>query len=396
MNKNYHSRLLRLSKTFDTVIEVLKNSEVDKKYENKWWIWLLVSPIRDLSQVKNIKEKADNGLTSKLVIALLPFISPIVGWSGAYWGYDLDVILSTAIAVGIGILFTILLYFPKMLTFDSGHFHTGAYKKFRSQEYELFRSALLDDKDDFFFQGLYDYIGSMIQGDKELDDFYQRLDERLERFTTQEKRILETKVSVLQDRLTRQNKDFEDLVNEYEEIIKLFKETNEELIQGTDYVIHLIKDINTLLFRVHNNVFTTKDLNIISGFTLFEQREEGLFKLEDVGTTGATPKVINPDSPIHKNWSVVRVLHSAFNSPIIDNPYENHTVISIKLKMDMHNTKTWIYNFHFDSNDQKVTQLLVNNDIIESREIYRLIHALCLLSLDTIQNSKEADRNEQS
>lgn len=58
------------------------------------------------------------------------------------------------------------------------------------------------------------------------------------------------------------------------------------------------------------------------------------------------------------------------------------------MRMDLN--KTWVYNFHFDTDDKKNNHLLVKDDIIESREVYRLIHALCLLAQESIVTPKEA------
>lgn len=56
----------------------------------------------------------------------------------------------------------------------------------------------------------------------------------------------------------------------------------------------------------------------------------------------------------------------------------------------------WVYNFHFDKDNQKVNHLLVKNDIIDSREVYRLIHALCLVTerMDRILGSTYAEGGE--
>lgn len=54
----------------------------------------------------------------------------------------------------------------------------------------------------------------------------------------------------------------------------------------------------------------------------------------------------------------------------------------------------WVYNFHFNDSDMKAWKLLIDNGIIESKEIYRLVHALCLLSQNTQFGSREGAVNQ--
>src|SRR5690606_33427458 len=115
-----------------------------------------------------------------------------------------------------------------------------------------------------------------------------------------------------------------------------------------------------------------------------------LHKIEDVGTSGRAPKKIKIDDPYYKDWGVVKVIKKNMNQPVINEPYENHTVVSLKMNIDR--DKHWVYNFHFDSDNRKVNHLLVKNDIIDSREVYRLIHALCLITeKEQGYNLKEAN-----
>ncbi len=116
---------------------------------------------------------------------------------------------------------------------------------------------------------------------------------------------------------------------------------------------------------------------MVMGF-LHELRGRELHKLEDVGTSGRTPKIIDIDNPYYEDWGVVEVIKKDMKQPVINHPYENHTIVSVKMNIDR--DKQWVYNFHFDSDKQKVNHLLVKNDIIDSREVYRLIHALCLIT----------------
>ncbi|MBD8067866.1 hypothetical protein [Bacillus sp. PS06] len=393
--KNYHSRLLGLSHAFDQVIEKMKGSYIDEKYSN-WFLWLLFSPLRDIAQIKSVHNGLKSFSESNFFLAIIPFLSMLTGTVALSPSDWIDYIGSMAVGLVVGYIFTICFYYPKLLQFESAHFHTGAYRLFRRQEYEMFRSAFLDNKGEYYFRGLYDYLTSMKITTDDFEELSNNLEKRLDHFFLAEKHQLETKISMLKARLNRQDEKFNILVNTYEDAIGELEKENEELSKGAEYVIELIKDINKVLYRMKNGVFTTKDLNLVSGFTLYEKRKNFLKKIEDVGTTGSSPNEISlDDKSLYKKWGAVKVVKDELSQPVINYPYENHTVVSLRVKMDIDQHKIWVYNFHFDTTDQKVSHLLVKNDIIDSREVYRLIHALCLLSDHSIQEHlKEAGTNE--
>lgn len=96
--KNYHSRLLGLSKTFDNIIEVIKNSYIDQKYNN-WFVWLLTSPVRDLKQIHSLMDLLKKILAIPVVTTLISivsfgyltnantFISTVIGFLCGYFIY---------------------------------------------------------------------------------------------------------------------------------------------------------------------------------------------------------------------------------------------------------------------------------------------------------------------
>ncbi len=389
-SKNYHSRLLDMSKAFDKPIEKLKGGHVDARYSN-WVIWLLLAPFRDYSRFIKVQE----GLKKVSAVSITPAIIPLATFITTLLqdiNNIIELVGTLTVGFAIGYVMSILIYWPSLLDFYSVHFHTGAYKIFRRQEYNMFKMALLDKEGDFYFQGVYDYLGRMLTGNQE----FTTLSQKLEEFFNKEKHQLETKFTLLQSQYnrleSRNEKQMTSIMKEYDSLIQVYDTVIDDLSHGSEYVIELIKDINNVLFRMKNGEFSSKDLNLVSGFTLHEKKGKELHKIEDVGTSGRTPKVIHIDDPAYQDWGVVKVIQENLEQPVINHPYENHTVVSVKMDIDM--SKQWVYNFHFDSNNQKVNHLLVKNDIIDSREVYRLIHALCLLT-DRMQRSnlKEANNN---
>ncbi|WP_163537325.1 hypothetical protein [Gracilibacillus sp. YIM 98692] len=392
-NKNYHSRLLGLSRIFDDVIEEIKDSYRDEKYSN-WLVYLLCSPLLEIGKVNKRRKGIEKFFNLSLVQAVFPMIT---GTSGVVLAYFQNINPWMLLGLGflLGYFFMLPIYYSQMLTFKSGHFHAGAYRKFRRQEYNLFRSAFLDDKRDFFFKGLYDYVGEMASHNSDALQIYGMIEDKLDRHLEREKKQLQTKVSVLKDRLKRKDKDHHKATEKYENFIDSLLNRRQDLIEGLEFIISLIKDINIILYRMRNGVFSTKDLNILSGFTIFQLENKKLVKIEDVGTTGSTPTVLSLNSK--RNWGAIEVVKKNLDNPVVNTPYLNHTVISYKMKMGIDSGGTWVYNFHFDSDDKKAMHLLEKDDIMDSREVYRLIHALCLLSQGEFQftSKKEALRNDQ-
>lgn len=380
LGKNYHSRLLDMSKAFDKPIERLKSSHVNEKYTN-WIVWLLLAPFREIARIGKAQEGIKKFPAESLTALVVPF-SPFIN---VYYLKVVGDLTSVIEYVGagtlgfvVGYLFSLVIFFGYLLNFNSDHFHTGAYRKWRNQEYQMLHRALLDNKGDFYFQGVYDYIGKMQAGSNEFNALSTKIDD----FVTREKDQLQLKYKLMEERYNRlersKSKQIGEVTKTYEILIEEYDAVVNDVSAGSEYVIELIKDINNVLFRMRNDVFSSKDLDLVCGFTLHELRGRELHKLEDVGTSGRTPQVINIDAPYYKDWGVVEVIKKDMKQPVINTPYENHTVVSVKMNIDR--AKRWVYNFHFDSDNKKVNHLLVKNDIIDSREVYRLIHALCLIT----------------
>lgn len=386
--KHYHSRLLDLSLVFDGVIQVLKSSYVDEKYNN-WLVWLLLSPFRDISKLQTLTQGIFGFFSSSIVLALIPFLSGALG-PVLFYTSKIDATLSVIIGYVIGYLFSLIFYFPMILQFKSGHFHTGAYKTFRRQEYELFKGAFFDHPDDFYFKGLYDYFGVQLSNNREVDRIYSLVDDRLNSYLQSEKQDLLKQISSLQGEINEKDRASKKVLDEFDDFANQLVEERDEILKGIEYVIDLIKDINTVLFRMKNGLFTKRDLNFVSGFTLYEKSGDVLKCIEDVGTTGATPTTIPLKSKKYKDWACVKVVNENLSQPVFNQPYENHVIVSFQMRMDQN--ATWVYNFHFDSDDKRAWSLLINDDIIESREVYRLIHAFCLILQDAQMKLKEAAR----
>ncbi|WP_282156009.1 hypothetical protein [Cytobacillus gottheilii] len=380
--KNYHSRLLDISEKFDQVIQKLKSSYIDKKYQQHWILWLLLCPWRDFKKVKDIQEGVNKLLNSSFFLSLLPILSSIAAAVGGHFLLEeIPTTVQSIIGGIIGYVITILIYFPTILKYNSDHFHLGAYRVWRRQEYNLFQGAFLDAPEDFYFKGIYDYVtrsGEISQlVDKRLGDFLQN--ERAN--YKSEIRSLKDQLEQSNDNAKHMNTEFKSVIADHQQFLDQLMVENKETLLELGYLIQLLKDINMLLFRKFNGKFTRKDLNILTGFTLYELQGNKLVLIEDVQTSGASPKVIPLDDPKYKDYGAVRVIKDKDNhTPYINEPYPEHMIVSYSYNID--HKAIWVYNFHFDMTDERILKLLVGNGTIDSREIYRLVHALCLLTLE--------------
>lgn len=288
------------------------------------------------------------------------------------------------------------MYFPQLLEFKSEHFHTGAYRVWRRQEYELFQPSFLDGKDEFYFKGLYDYVTNSTEGHKAIADVvnngFSSVETLLNTFVQNDRTKYEAKIYNLEEKISEMELTMESVTKEYDHFIQKQLIERDEILQESQFIVDLLKDLNTLLFRTHNNGISTQDLDILTGFTLYQLVGNKLLRIEDRRTSGASPKMISLDDPTYADYGVVQVIKQKHGQPVFNHPYSGHVVVSYKMRID--NTGTWVYNFHFDESNTKAWKLLVQNAIIESKEIYRLVHALTLLTINSKQTGKEGAVNE--
>ncbi|MDE3840972.1 hypothetical protein C0966_17035 (plasmid) [Bacillus methanolicus] len=369
--KNYHSRLLNISNQFDPVIEKLKSSYIDEKYSS-WYVWLATAPLRDIEKVLQLQQGIISFFTGKFFVAFLPLLSAIFG-PLLFIPTDLSAWVTPFASGFIGYLITMAIYFPQLTRFDSDHFHTGAYQVFRRQEYDLFKAAFLDPQGEFYFKGIYDYVTNSKEG-------YRLVERLIHDFLQNERTNYESKIHYFEEKIKDINKNAEEITSEYNAFTEELISERDELLTEFEYVIQLLKDLNTLLFRMHNKGLTKKDLNVLTGFTLYELRGDKLVQIEDVGTSGITAEEISLSDPRYSHYGVVKVIKENLDQPYFNHPYPGHVVVSYRMRIDQ--KAIWVYNFHFDDSNTRAWKLLVENDIIESKEIYRLVHALCLLSQD--------------
>jgi hypothetical protein len=128
------------------------------------------------------------------------------------------------------------------------------------------------------------------------------------------------------------------------------------------------------------------ELDFVCAYTIYEVQGDILLKIVDHGTSGNSPMFYDLSDPSVQEYASVSVALNPSGGTKYDNPYPGRTVVSYPMKMlyDI----IWVWNFHFDESNDKALSLTLSNDIVEIREVYRSIHAFCLLlQKDMIQGS---------
>ena len=104
-----------------------------------------------------------------------------------------------------------------------------------------------------------------------------------------------------------------------------------------------------------------------------------MVKAYDEGTSGASIDNYPLDSshPEFKGHAVVRATLNEVDAEVFDRPYGDRLIVARKMKMDY--DETWIINFHLEETAAKSLFLTVTGDILNTEEVFRMVHAICLL-----------------
>jgi hypothetical protein len=370
--------LQKVAITFDPNLILFQRHFQKEKSLHKWPVHLLLLNLKDLKKLpKMFKDiKAINFSALPLVGA---FIAPIVTWLN----FDLNgwTIAGTSILIYIGLyLSTIPHYFLKMLSIsEDEYFHIGAYRKFCSAEYNMFSLFLTNDS--YSFQGIYDFVtGVLTRQENEL----KIVEVITEQFNKDKEELKEEKKKILKEKedLQLEKDETEKLIIEhYDQLISALDDELETTETGLRYLTELLADLNTVLYRVANECLNFGDLKILSGITVYKLNENVLHKCADEGTSGDSPKEVPLDGDEYRHYAMVAAVKDKGQNPKKNEPREGYYVISypMKMKRDGKIEEMWVINFHVNRElNQKAWKLLLNNDIISNKEVYRTFHALCL------------------
>lgn len=377
-NTSMLNRLEEISTDFDNVIKVLRGSEADRKVKVRNWIitglLIPISTLFDLKEFFKGTKKLSWGAFVPAVAGTI-FAPMLSSFMGIPW-YILLVI-----GLLIGYIFSLIFIAPRLMcTFDSGYFRIAAYALFRKQEFNLFHKGLLQD-DSLYFTPIYTQFALLLSKEDLSNSHLELIHERIDRFLNQEKMELYAKNHALQEKLTELENMHGMAIKDYHNKAKTLVADSYELHTGIGYLVEFIAATNTALYRKKNNHFNMSDIvqMLSCGITIYKVQDNWLIKEYDEGTSGASlakyPLV--GTHPEYKEHAVVRAALNEINVEEIDTPYGNRFIIARKMKMDYE--ETWVINFHLEETAAKSLFLTVTDDILKTEEVFRTVHAICLL-----------------
>lgn len=340
---NFKQNLLNLSYDFDEVFKTLQKSYSDEKLA-PWYTNLLISPLTKSSFWSLIKS---------IFPIILAFIISL-GISFFTETATSTKVVSCIATVILALILTYSLQFFRMINItDKENFHIGAYRIAKKQEYELFVKYLPFN---FSFNGLYDEVVTHNPSMQEL---------------------------LIKERQINLQKDHHDqYVKEVNEKYSALQLEIKDLQEQTSFIVELFKEIVIVFYQIINSHFQIYSLKFFSGFTIYEMdktERDFLYKIADVGTSGhSLDKITIPSDIKDDNYAVLRALRPRVDryEPEYDIPYKNRYIVSYS--MEMNTNKIWVFNFHADEDNSKALFFLLNDSIMDTREVYRLIHSLCL------------------
>ncbi|AWP25230.1 MULTISPECIES: hypothetical protein [Paenibacillus] len=341
---NYHSFLGDLKATFDPIFRNARTQD-SSDWRKKAWSGPLKSYIGMFKAA---------GALGKLGGVVAPLIGPtlvVVGGILASIPVWLIIFLPLLLLFGVYWIFVIQ-HTKKMATMGDPHFHIGAFKEKRPLEYKLWKPFL--DRNGPTFEGLYDFM---------IPIFNPNNGEDL-------KSVIEyTKGHVA---AVQTEKD------EYRTARDFLKSEVERYERAVGYLVDLVKAINKSLYRYANDCMNFYELDFVCAYTIYRVEEDKIRKIHDKGTTGASPAEITLTEENARKFAAVYVamLPSEEDGFSYNNPFPGRTVAAYRMEIY---GETWIWNFHFDDSNDKALSLTLSNDIIEIREVYRLVQAFCLL-----------------
>lgn len=370
IKKHYHSYINQIKDEIDPVILKMRRQRGEK--------WA------GLAWKGPLKQFAGYAKHFKVVSAIKWTAIPIIGQALvviASWYTKIPLWLT--ILVSVAVLFLVYfiyvqLYINKMATLNTKEFHVEALKAKRPTEYALWNTYL--QIDDFTFSDLYQFMNSY------LIPYKDGSVESVLSYSMGREEALEETIQEQGDRITEYERAVEGLVDDLD--------TADSAI---GYLVQLITDVNTNLYRFTNGVLDFYDLRFVTPFTIYEVDGNILRKLKDVGTSGGSLPEIDMSIPQEKEYAAVTAAKSGDPyGAYVSNPYPGRAVVAFPMKML--EQKRWIWCFHFDQSDERALSLVLSNDIIESRQIRRLVHTFCLILQKSMELEKEAthDGTEQA
>ncbi len=349
---HYHSYLEEL-KSLDPIINKMRG-QVNTPWRKNAWI----GPLKQIvGHSRNLR------FAKAIQWGSLPIIGPLFGLftTVSYTSWPFWIILCSAVVFsGLAYLGCVKVFEGKMANMGDSQFHVEAFKVKRPSEYLLWATFI--NKPGFTFGGLYDTYQTIVGSSSSYDN--------LVAFTQGQHEFLQSTIQELQSSNDK-----------YKAANRLLQREIEQIEKTVFYLIGILKQVNTNLYRFTNGKLKLSDLDFISGYSIYRIEGEYLEKFYDKGTSGSDFGPFNLRSDAHKGIAVVDAANSEGDLQAFhDEPYPGRQVVAFKMKMQ--GGLTWVWSFHFDDDDDRALSLVLLDGIIELRQIRRLIHAFCLVLND--------------
>lgn len=341
---NYHSFIAELKTVFDPVLHVMRNQDASSWRGHAWR-----GPLKWL---KGAMRSAS--ALGKIAWGSLPIIGPGLLVAGG-WFAKLPIWLIAVLTVVILFLvywILVMIYTGKMATIGHPNFHVGAFKAKRPSEYKLWVPFL--QKHNANFEGLLNFITPIFNPNDGVD--------------------VKAVIEYAKGHVDAAQSE----VAQYRSARDYLQAEVDKHERAVGYLVDVIKAINKSLYRIVNDCMNFHELDFVCAYTIYKVEGNVIRKIHDKGTTGASPGTIDLTEENANKYAAayVAMLPEGEEAFSYNNPFPGRTVASYRMRVF---DETWIWNFHFDDSNDKALMLTLSDDIIEIREVYRLVHAFCLV-----------------
>ncbi|TYP78253.1 hypothetical protein [Paenibacillus methanolicus] len=366
IQSNYHSYLSELKFALDPVINLMR-SQHGRPWRGTAWMGPLKTFMGYMKHLKFIQA---------IKWASLPIIGPFLAGfaAGVYGPWSIWISAAGALLIAFGVYYLhVRSYMGKMATIGRPEFHVEAFKEMRPTEYEQTWAQFVH-KNDFTFEGLYDIVNTVFSQNNHDPSSVAYV------------------VAYSQSQHDYMQRTVEDLKRKIEEQQADMNSLNDLLVESDTSIadlVDLIKKINQNLYRYVNGCFNLHDMDFVTGFSLYRRAGDTLEPIMDKGTSGNKRPL---DMKADTGYAAVLAAEDPQGKAHLNAPYEGREVIAFR--MDMLDGESWVWCFHFDTDDKRALSLLKENDTIEAREIRRMVHAFCLVYQKSQLTLKEVAQDE--
>jgi hypothetical protein len=361
---NYHSYLNEIKVVLDPVINKMR-TQLGQPWRRKAWMGPLKVVGGYLKHLKFLKT---------VQWSSLPFIGPTIAaiLAQKYGAWPIWLTVTGAVLVALAFYYLyVRSYEGKMATIGQPEFHVEAFRAKRPTEFDLW--AQFVHKNDFTFEGLYDIVNTVFSQNNHDPSSVAYV----VAYSQSQHEFMQKSIA-----------DLQGTINEHEEAISQMEDELVRSENALSYLVGIIKKVNENLYRYVNDRLDFTDMDFVTGFSLYRKVGNTLEIILDKGTSGKHRPL---DLDVHTNYAAVVAVKDENELAHSNIPYPGRHLVAFR--MTMLEGETWVWCFHFDDDDKRALSLILGDDIIETRQIRRVIHAFCLTLQKRMISQKEVDLN---